>query len=321
MSKWGRAVTVLESERPLWEKVAEEGGGWFVGPGNCVIISPTSARAVLSGATTSFEFDRRVMNGVPAEIAALTSLTSLGLACCNLAALPTELWTLTKLQSINLSYNRLASLSENIGLLPHLTCLDLSYNELSILPAELGALINLKLLNLEGNDLTALPGEMCALTRLRLLCLSFNHLRELPACVLAMHGLQQLDLKRNRLETLPSSFVGLTDLRLLKLKHNKIGVLPTEVVAFLSSGRIDVRGCNLHARYTADGRDVLCTQEGDERCCVCCVHKRRPDIKPWACAEEHTDGMCSRCVTAWLNGKIATCPFCRAPLRCAESTE
>ena len=24
---------------------------------------------------------------------------------------------------------------------------------------------------------------------------------------------------------------------------------------------------------------------------------------------------------AWLNGKIATCPFCRAPLLCAESTE
>lgn len=117
---------------------------------------------------------------IPADIAALTELTTLNVSGNMLSSLPPEIGSLTKLRYIYASGNELASLPSQLWQLDSLQRLELDSNQLTVLPDGVGDVEKLWALHVSYNQLTTLPSSLMSLDSLVDLQITGNRICSLP---------------------------------------------------------------------------------------------------------------------------------------------
>ena len=197
---------------------------------------------------------------IPADLAKLTSLTSLNLGNNDLTGeIPLELGALTALEYLDLCGNQLTgSIPTWLGTLSRLKSLCLGHNDLTgEIPPELGNLAALDWLALGYNQLeNSIPPELGNLSKLRVLWLHGNRLEgSIPAELANLGGVESIGLSHNRLTgPIPPELGTASKLIKLSLDNNRItGPIPPEL------GRLPaLRYLDLH------GNDGLCVPGTDD---------------------------------------------------------
>jgi len=133
---------------------ATNGPGWSGGDGWNTPTDPCDWARVTCDAADVVELDlfaNRLSGPIPAEIGALTKLTTLDLAVNRVTSLPPELGNLVDLTVFEVWANSLTEVPPELGNLTSLTRLQLNLNQLTSVPAELGNLSDLEILYLNHN--------------------------------------------------------------------------------------------------------------------------------------------------------------------------
>ncbi len=165
----------------------------------------------------------------PAELCALTQLTTLKLGWNTITAIPPEIANLKNLTDLYLGGNHIEAIPKELGGLKNLAVLDLGNNRIGTIPPEIGGLEKLTALYLNNNHIEAIPTEIGNLANLTGLHLGYNRIETVPPEIGNLTKLIELDLGTNRIEALPPEFGRLTNLNRLRLPKNRLAELPLEI--------------------------------------------------------------------------------------------
>ena len=226
------AVLYLSTGGDNWSS----GTTWFLSPSVCGWGS-RNLKCNGSGLVQNINLFNSTLQGtIPAELGALTALTSLILGSNELeSSIPSEIGRLTALEVLYLGDNQLtSSIPLELGQLTGLTYLDLYLNQLTArIPAELGQLTMLTALYLDFNQLSdTIPSQLGQLTELVSMSLYGNEMNgSIPSELGQLTALTWLDLRVNELTSnLPSELGRLTALTTLSLSENQLsGNVPSEL--------------------------------------------------------------------------------------------
>lgn len=173
-----------------------------------------------------------IQGAIPAQISAMTNLTTLDLSNNKLSGtIPAELTKLKSLTYLDLATNKLTgNIPSNFGELSSLRVLKTAYNELTgEIPASIAQMRNLNTLNLSGNKFTSFPNEIIkSCDKLKYVDLSFNNIEGgLTADWAALVNLMDFMVLKNRLSgAIPEAL--LNDSRLNKIWFARSLIYPQQ---------------------------------------------------------------------------------------------
>jgi len=178
---------------------------------------------------TEISFYGQQLTEFPAELCALTNLTTLKLGWNTIAAIPPEIANLTNLTGLYLGGNHIETIPKELGGLRNLAVLELGNNRIETIPPEIGGLEKLTALYLNNNHIAAIPPEIGRLANLTGLHLGYNQIETVPPEIGNLTKLIELDLGTNRIKALPPEFGNLRNLNRLRLPKNRLAELPLEI--------------------------------------------------------------------------------------------
>jgi internalin A len=177
---------------------------------------------------------------LPAELAALTSLTKLRLVSNRLIDLPDWLAEFQQLTKLDIANNHFRVFPQPITALRNLTSLVVNYHKFAEIPVELGRLTRLTELRLGNAGATEVPSWLSALP-LRRLGIGGGKVTRLPDWIAEMRELQELDVSENPLGRLPDWIGQLTGLTELHCQECGLTELPATISGLKLLTKLDVR--------------------------------------------------------------------------------